>query len=116
MFIKQLKAKIHRATLTGADMEYEGSIAVDSTLLRMAGLEEFEAVHVWNVSTGARLETYVIEAPAGSGQICLNGAAARGASKGDVVIIAAWCWRDASEKFAPSIVLVDKTNKGRLKE
>ncbi len=110
MLIKQLKTKIHRARLTKVDMAYEGSMGIDKNLIDAAGLEPFEAIHVWNVNTGHRLETYVIEAPAGSGEISLNGAAARGASEGDIVIIAAFCWRDVAEKFAPTVILVDEKN------
>ena len=116
MLIKQLKSKIHRVRLTKVDMEYEGSISIDKDLLDAALLQPFESVHVWNINNGKRLETYVIEAPAGSGEVGLNGAAARGAAArgaavGDVIIIASWCWRDAEDTQAPSIVLVDEKNR-----
>ncbi|MDD5587260.1 MAG: aspartate 1-decarboxylase [Alphaproteobacteria bacterium] len=110
MLIKQLKCKIHRARLTKVDLEYEGSLSIDKNLIKAAGLEPYEAIHVWNVNNGMRLETYVIEAPAGSGELGLNGAAARGAAVGDVLIIAAWGWRNAGEKAEPVVVLVDENN------
>jgi len=110
---KLLKAKIHRATVTRADLDYEGSISIDRTLLEAVGLAEFESVHVWNISNGHRVETYVIEAEAGSGEICLNGAAARLFSPGDLVIIAAFCWLENSELAAhkPKIVIVNERNR-----
>jgi aspartate 1-decarboxylase len=106
VLIKQLKCKLHRVRLTKVDLHYEGSLSIDRSLLVAAQLQPFEAIHVWNVSTGHRLETYAIEAPDGSGEIGLNGAAARGAALGDLLIVAAWIWRDALEPFAPLIVLV----------
>jgi len=111
MIIKKLKSKIHRAHLTKVDIEYEGSISIDKDLMVAAGLEAFESIHVWNVSTGARLETYVIEGEAGTGEIGLNGAAARGASTGDIVILASWCWHEPDEKHEPIVVLVDEKNR-----
>jgi len=110
--IKKLKCKIHRARLTKADIDYEGSVSIDRALMDAAALEPFEAVNVWNVSTGARLETYVIEAPAGSGEVGLNGAAARGASVGDVVILAAWRWqKEGEEGRPPALIFVDERNR-----
>jgi aspartate 1-decarboxylase len=111
MFIKQLKAKIHRVRVTKVDVDYEGSISIDRDLIEAAGLKPFEAVCIWNVTNGARLETYVIEAPAGSGEIGLNGAAARLALTGDIIIIAAFCWLHEDEKREPVVVLVDEANK-----
>ena len=111
MLIKRLKCKIHRARLTKVDLEYEGSLSIDKNLMDAAGLEPFEAIHVWNVNNGMRLETYAIEAPAGSGEIGLNGAAARGAAVGDTLIIAAWCWHSAGEKTEPVVILVDEQNR-----
>ncbi|NTU77509.1 MAG: aspartate 1-decarboxylase [Alphaproteobacteria bacterium] len=111
MLVKQLKSKIHRVRLAKVDLEYEGSISIDKDLMAAAKLEPFESVHIWNVNNGMRLETYVIEAPAGSGEIGLNGAAARGAAVGDVVIIASWVWRSEEEKFAPAVVFVDAKNR-----
>jgi aspartate 1-decarboxylase len=82
-----LQGKIHRATVTRADLEYVGSISIDTTLMEAAGIVEWEQVHVLDVTNGARLTTYAIEAPAGSGEICINGAAAHLVDPGDVVII-----------------------------
>lgn len=112
MLRKLLKAKIHRATVTGADLEYEGSIGIDADLLTAVDLAENEAVHVWNMSNGERIETYVIRAEPGSGEICLNGAAARLFHPGDLVIIAAFCWVDGQEMadHKPRIVIVDERN------
>lgn len=111
MIIKKLKSKIHRVRLTKVDIDYEGSISIDRDLIDAAHLDVNEAICVWNVSTGQRLETYVIEAPAGSGEIGLNGAAARGASVGDIVILASWCWLQSGEKHDPLVVLVDDKNR-----
>lgn len=113
MIIELLKAKIHRATITATNLEYEGSISIDAELLRASGLMQFEKVHVLNLNTGGRLETYVIEALAGSGEIGLNGAAARLAHPGDKVIILAYCrMSDAEAKtFKPRIVRVDNQNR-----
>lgn len=110
---KLLKAKIHRATVTGADLDYQGSVSIDKDLLTAAGLMESEAVQVWNVSNGNRLETYVITAPAGSGEICLNGAAARLFQAGDLAIIASFCWVEEAEALIhkPTILLVDGNNR-----
>src|ERR1700731_2420054 len=83
-----LKSKIHRATVTHADVDYEGSITLDRTLLEAADILPFEEVHVWNVTRGTRFRTYAMEAPEHSGIVCINGAAARLAHPGDLVIIA----------------------------
>ena len=113
MYRKLLKSKIHRATVTRSDLNYEGSIAVDSTLLEAADIQPFEAVHVWNVTNGSRLQTYAIPVEAGSGEICLNGAAARLAAAGDLVIIASFSWMDEAEvrSFQPRLVFVDLKNR-----
>jgi aspartate 1-decarboxylase len=115
MFLQILKGKIHRATVTRADLNYEGSISVDELLMQSAGLIPFEAVHVWNVTNGERLETYVLSAPKGSGEICLNGAAARKVAVGDLVIITAFTWIESKEieRYAPKIVLVTAENRLR---
>jgi len=107
---KLLKSKIHRATITRSDLHYEGSIAVDEDLLEAADIRAFEAVHVWNVSNGSRLETYAIPALRRSGEICLNGAAARHAQAGDIVIIASFSWTQA-EGHQPKLVFVDSENR-----
>ena len=85
-----LKSKIHRATITGADLNYEGSLSLDKNLMAAANLMPFEQIKIYNISNGERFETYVIEAPAGSGAACLNGAAARKGAAGDLIIIASY--------------------------
>jgi len=112
-YIHMFRSKIHRATITEADLEYEGSITIDEDLMMAAGLYEFEKVHVLNLNTGSRIETYVIKGERGSGTICLNGAAARLGAKGDQVIIIAYCLvpQEEASSFKPRIVLVDKDNK-----
>jgi aspartate 1-decarboxylase len=107
------KGKIHRATVTDANLNYVGSITVDEDLLRGADILPYEQVQVVNVNTGARFETYAIAGAAGSGTICLNGAAARLAQPGDLVIIISYGMFDAAELagFAPRIVHVDGANK-----
>lgn len=113
MFRKLLKSKIHRATVTKSDLNYEGSIAVDAALLEAADIQPFEAVHVWNVSNGSRLQTYALPVERGGGEICLNGAAARLAQAGDLVIIASFAWLDEKEAAAarPRLVFVDAQNR-----
>jgi len=108
-----LKCKIHRATITDADVAYEGSITVDEDLMDRAGLVEFEEVHVWNVTRGSRLQTYVIPGERGSGTVCLNGAAALLNAAGDLVIIAAFVDKDeeALASHEPSLLFVDGDNK-----
>jgi len=111
MFRKLLKSKIHRATVTRSDLNYEGSIAVDADLLDAADIQPFEAVHVWNVTNGSRLQTYALAVERGGGEICLNGAAARLAQAGDVVIIASFAWLDEKEAASPKLVFVDGKNR-----
>jgi aspartate 1-decarboxylase len=108
-----LKCKIHRATVTDAVLHYEGSVTIDKTLMDAAGLVEYEQVHIWNVDNGNRFTTYVIDGEPGSGVICLNGAAARQVSKGDLVIIAAFSAYDEKElaNFQPTLVYVDAKNR-----
>jgi aspartate 1-decarboxylase len=103
------KSKIHRATVTGADLDYIGSIAIDEDLLRRTDIIPGEKVHVWNINNGERIETYALPAPAGSGQIVLNGAAARKFRENDKVIIAAFVLTD--ELVQPRMILVDELNK-----
>ncbi len=107
------KSKIHRGVLTGADLHYEGSISIDRDLLDAADLLLYEKVQVVNINNGARLETYVLEAPRGSGEIQLNGAAARLGVPGDRVIIISYADYDESELagFSPTIVFVDDHNR-----
>ncbi len=113
MIIKLMKSKIHRATVTGADLNYEGSIALDEALIEAAGFVVGEAVHVWNLSNGERFETYVITARRGSGEVRLNGAAARLVHPGDLVILASFCWLEPHEvkNHSPRVVLVDEKNR-----
>jgi aspartate 1-decarboxylase len=109
---KMLKSKIHRATVTGADLEYEGSITIDPLLLAAADILPYEAVDVWNVTYGTRFQTYAIEGQPGSGTICINGAAARLVSRGDKVIIASWVEIPDEEAagYEPKLVFVDDKN------
>jgi len=113
MMRKVLKSKIHRAVVTRSDLNYEGSIAVDEALIEEAGLLPYEAVQVWNINTGQRLETYVIPAARDSGEICLNGAAARLAEQGDLIIICSFCWLDEEQArhHVPQTVRVDGRNR-----
>ncbi|MBI5477344.1 MAG: aspartate 1-decarboxylase [Deltaproteobacteria bacterium] len=107
------KSKIHRATVTHADLEYEGSVTIDRDLMLAADIVEHEQVHIWNVTSGSRLVTYAIEGPPGSGEVCINGAAAHQARPGDLVIIATFAEMDAREAAAhrPKVVLVDARNR-----
>lgn len=113
MILTMLKAKIHRAVVTEANLNYTGSITIDISLMKAAGINEFEQVHVVDVDNGNRLITYVIAGPADSGTICLNGAAARLVLAGDKVIIMAYCQLDSTEvqKYTPKVVYVDSMNK-----
>lgn len=113
MMLKLLKSKIHRAVVTGSGLHYEGSIAIDETLVEEAGFLPYEAVQVWNINSGQRLETYVIPAARGSGEIYLNGAAARLAPRGDLVIICSFCWLDEEQarQHVPNTVRVDDHNR-----
>jgi len=113
MLITICKSKIHRATITFADLDYVGSITIDSDLMKAADLLPFEKVQVANIANGERFETYVIEGEPGSGMIGLNGAAARKGNVGDLVIIIAYGHMDKKEAadFKPAIVHVDSDNK-----
>jgi len=104
-----LKSKIHRATVTQADVNYIGSITIDRDLIDRVGLYPGELVHVWNVDNGLRFETYVFEGERGSGEIIVNGAAAHRVSVGHRVIIAAFCLTD--EPVKARVILVDEHNK-----
>jgi aspartate 1-decarboxylase len=110
-----LTAKLHRVRLTRVDRDYEGSIAIDRLLLDEAGILEYEMVHVWNVTNGERLQTYAIAAPAGSGEICLNGAAAHRGNPDDIVIIAAFApiAQGQARDHRPVVVHVDSQNHSR---
>lgn len=112
MLLNLLKSKIHRATVTEANLDYIGSISIDEALMETANIQEFEAVHVLNISNGERLITYAIKAPIHSGEICINGAAAHLAKKGDLVIVVAYCMLDKNQtsNHTPTIVHVDQNN------
>ncbi|MFH8251478.1 aspartate 1-decarboxylase [Microbacterium sp. B2969] len=107
-----LKSKIHRATVTGSDLNYVGSITIDSDLLRAADIREFEQVHVVDVDNGARFETYTIAGEPGSGQIQVNGAAARLVHSGDTIIVISYADYDESEldSYEPRVVHTDRAN------
>jgi aspartate 1-decarboxylase len=109
---RMMKSKIHRATVTDADLHYVGSITVDRDLMDQGDLREYEQVAVVDIDNGARLETYVIEGERGSGAICLNGAAARLVSPGDRVIIISYAeYEDAElDGYEPTVVHVDRSN------
>ena len=111
MLLTMMKSKLHRATVTDADLTYEGSITIDKNLLEMANLITNEKVDIYNCNNGARFSTYVI--PGEQGQVCLNGAAARHAHKGDVVIIVSYAQmtREEAENFQQKVILVDENNK-----
>jgi len=113
MQLTLLKGKIHRATVTQCDLNYEGSISVDAALLERAGILPHEQVDVLNINNGERFTTYAIAAPAGSGTIGINGAAARLAQKGDLVIIVAYARMEEAEakSFTPRVLLVDANNR-----
>ncbi|MGH8018804.1 MAG: aspartate 1-decarboxylase [Opitutaceae bacterium] len=117
MRVTLLKAKLHRATVTGADLDYEGSIAIAPELIRAAGLLPYERVDIYNVTTGARFTTYVITGHE-RGQVMLNGAAARLVQRGDQVIIAAYAEFEPEEarKHRPTVVLLDRENRPLAEE
>ncbi len=112
MRLSVFKSKIHRATVTHADLEYEGSVTIDADLLDAADILPHEMVHVWNVTNGSRLQTYALAGPRGSRAICVNGAAAHLTKPGDVVIIATFAemTREEARAHAPTVVLVDAAN------
>lgn len=111
MNLSMLKAKIHRATVTDADLNYEGSISICPDLIKASKLLIYERVDIYNVNNGARFSTYVIEGK--PGEICLNGAAARHVQRGDLVIICSYCGLNESEArtHKPSVVFVDEKNR-----
>jgi aspartate 1-decarboxylase len=113
MYRTMCKSKIHRATVTGADLNYVGSITIDPVLMEAADLLEYEQVAVVNVNNGARFETYVIPGTAGDGEICLNGAAARLAHPGDKVIIISYGQYNEQEmeSYRPQFIFVDEHNR-----
>lgn len=107
------KSKIHRAVITDADLDYEGSVTLDPDLLEASDIREFELVHIWNVTRGTRLQTYALSGERGSRVCCINGAAAHLMKKGDLVIIATFA--DFSEEelvnFKPTVILLDDNNR-----
>ena len=111
-----LKSKIHRATITEANLTYEGSLTIDAQLLELANILPYEMVYVYNINNGERFETYAIEGKAGSGVICLNGAAARKGMPGDLIIITTFASFEAAEleNHQPQIVYVDADNHPKL--
>ena len=112
MQIKLLKSKIHRATVTDSNLDYEGSVAIDESLIAAAGLFPYEKVHILDITNGNRVETYVIKAPAGSKSVCINGAAAHLIRPNDTVIILSYCVvdRQAVGSHAPVFVKVNNKN------
>lgn len=117
MILNMLKCKLHRATATEADLDYEGSITIDKDLMDQTGLLLNEQVDVLNITNGSRLTTYVIDGKRGSGQICINGAAAHLVNKGDLVIICAYAQMNENDakSFKPTILLLDSQNKVKRK-
>ena len=113
MQLRMLKGKIHRATVTGADLDYEGSIEIDSSLMDAAGILPFEQVDIWSLTTGERFSTYALPAEKHSGIIALNGAAARKVQPGDEIIIAAFVLVNEKEAlhWKPKVVFVDEQNR-----
>ncbi len=113
MYRSMLRSKIHRATVTGADLQYEGSVTIDADLLARADILPHQEVEIWNVSNGERFRTYALRGQPGSGVICINGAAAHKARAGDLVIIATFGWMTEAEARAwePTLVFVDPHNR-----
>lgn len=113
MLLKMLKAKIHRAVVTDADLHYQGSVTVDPDLLEAAGILPHEAVSIYDVTNGSRLETYALKGTRGSGMVCINGAAAHLCHRGDLVILCAYAHLTAEEAggHRPKVVLVDDANR-----
>jgi len=111
--IQVLKSKIHRATVTQTELEYIGSITIDSELMETVNILPYEKVHVFNINSGDRFETYVIKGKPGKGEICINGAAARMAQKGDKVIIVSYISLDFenAKNWSPQIIKLDNKNK-----
>lgn len=112
MHINMLKAKLHRARVTHSELDYEGSCAIDSTILDFSGIREYEQIHIYNVNNGERFTTYAIRAEAGSGVFSINGAAARLACPGDLIIICAFASLDeqALVDYKPTLVYFDGNN------
>lgn len=113
MKLQVFKSKIHRAKVTYADLDYEGSVTIDANLLDAANILPYEAVHIWNVTRGTRLVTYAIEGPRGSGAVCVNGAAAHHNAPGDLVILATFAEMTPEEArlHRPVVLRVDEHNR-----
>ena len=111
-----LKSKIHRVRVTDSDLDYEGSLTIDDDLMKAADILPYEQIKIYNVFNGARFDTYAIPGPAGGGDICLNGAAARMGARGDLIIIVTYGSYDEAElkDHQPKVVLVDSNNKRRI--
>ena len=112
MLIEMLKCKIHRASVTEANLDYVGSLTLDENLMEAVGLQEFEKIQVLDITNGSRLETYVIRVKKGSGQVCINGAAAHLIHEEDLVIIVSYCQVDSNEAAThnPTIIHVNQNN------
>lgn len=112
-----MKSKIHRATITESNLQYEGSMTIDQDLMEAADIIPYEQIQVYNIANGERFATYALEGPRGSGVICLNGAAARKGAVGDLVIIATYAGMAEKElqNFKPKVVQVDSLNRRRLR-
>ena len=112
MFLTMMKGKLHRAAVTQCDLHYEGSCSIDIDLLERSGILPHEQIDIWNITNGARITTYAIEAPRGSRTIGVNGAAARHFQAGDRVIIAAWAQMDpeTAKQHAPAVVKLNEKN------
>jgi aspartate 1-decarboxylase len=115
MIRTMLQAKLHRARVTHAVLDYEGSCGIDRELLQISGMQANQYIEIYNVTNGERFNTYIIEAPAGSGEISLNGAAARKAQVGDILIICTYAGYDEAElrSHKPVVVLIDDNNRAR---
>ena len=113
MYRHMLRSKIHRATVTGADLQYEGSVTIDGDLLERADVIPHQEVEIWNVTNGERFRTYALRGQPGSGVVCINGAAAHKARRGDLVIIATFGWMTEAEAhvWEPKLVFVDAQNR-----
>lgn len=113
MITMMLKAKLHRARVTHSELEYEGSCAIDGFLLEQSGIQEYEQIHIYNVNNGARFITYAIRAQNGSGVVSVNGAAARLAAPGDILIICAYAGLDGGQlsDYKPTLIYLDSHNK-----
>lgn len=115
MFRRMLLGKIHRATVTEADVDYEGSVTIDAHLMELAGILPHEEVDIWNVTNGERFRTYALPGKPHSGVLCINGAAAHKAKVGDLVIVAhfGWATEEEARRVEPRVVFVDEQNRPR---